>query len=50
MPTLLVAVRTDDGGIGVLTVVWAGIVGNSPAMMALRIGSFMPRRLTSTGR
>jgi flavin reductase (DIM6/NTAB) family NADH-FMN oxidoreductase RutF len=40
MPTLLLAVRTGEDSANILTIAWAGIVGNGPALLALRIGGF----------
>jgi flavin reductase (DIM6/NTAB) family NADH-FMN oxidoreductase RutF len=40
MPALLLAVRTGEDSANILTIAWAGIVGNGPALLALRIGGF----------
>lgn len=40
MPVLLLAVRTGEGTAKLMTVVWAGIVGSGPVMLAVRIGGF----------
>ncbi len=40
LPALLLAVRTGETAANIMTVAWAGIVGNGPALVALRIGGF----------
>jgi len=40
MPTLLLAVKTGEGTANIMTVAWAGIIGNGPSLIALRIGGF----------
>lgn len=40
MPTLLLSVATGDGAANVMTVVWAGLIGSGPVMIAVRIGGF----------
>ncbi len=39
MPAMLVAVKTGEGRANILTVAWGGVVGGSPPMLALEIGS-----------
>jgi len=39
MPAMLVAVKTGEGHANILTVAWGGVVGGSPPMLALEIGS-----------